>query len=77
MTVLMEMYIQHQEKTALTLVLVYVLYNGFMLLIMDMGTDCLIVKSFHLVSMHMHMCNLTLKHETKIYFNKIMYIQHI
>ena len=52
MTVLMETYIQHQEKTVLTLVLVYVLYNGIWPLIMELGTDCQIVKSFHLVSTH-------------------------
>ena len=50
MTVLMETYIQHQEKTVMTLVLVYVLYNGIWLLIMDMETDYLIVKSYQLVS---------------------------
>ena len=53
MTVLMETYIQHQEKTVLTLVLVYVLYNGIWLLIMGMETDCLIVKSFHYVSIYL------------------------
>ena len=75
MTVLMETYIQHQEKTVLTLVLVYVVYNGIMLLIMGIETDCPIVKSFRLVSMHMHTCNFTLKHEIQIYFNKIMHVQ--
>ena len=53
MTVLMETYIQHQEKTVLILVLVYVLYNGIWLLIMDMETDCQIVKNFHLVSRYL------------------------
>ena len=75
MTVLMETYIQHQEKTVLTLVLVYVLYNGIWLLIMGIGTDCLFVKSYYLVSMYVHICTLNLKHEMQAYFNNIMLVQ--
>ena len=58
MTVLMETYIQHQEKTVLTLVLVYVLYNGIWLSIMVIETDCLIVKGSHLVSMYLNEHNI-------------------
>ena len=50
MTVLMETYIQHQEKTVLILVLVYVLHYGIWLLIMAMVIDYLTVKDYHLVS---------------------------
>ena len=68
MTVLVETSIQHQEKTVLTLVLVYVLYNGIWLLIMGMETDCLIVKCFYLVSIYLK--------STKLYINKL-YMQLI